>query len=78
LFSRSLAWLLDTVDRGRGRGQATEIPKATEPSFRAAPFACFEIILQRYDPFTPGLRGEGMGPDPIKVLVARVISPEIL
>jgi len=78
LSSRSLAWFLDTVDGGRSRGQTTDTPNATEPSFRAAPSACFESILQCYDPFTPGLRGEGMRLDPIKVLVARVISPEIL
>jgi hypothetical protein len=51
LPSRSLAWFLDTVNGGRSRGQTTDTPKATEPSFRAALSACFEIIRQRCDPF---------------------------
>ena len=78
LASRSLVWFHDTVDGGRSRGQTTDTPKATEPSFRATLFACSEIILQGYDPFTPGLRGEGMRLEGIKVLVGPVISPEIL
>jgi hypothetical protein len=49
--SRSLTWFLDTVNGGRSRGQTTDTPKATEPSFRAALSACFEIIRQRCDPF---------------------------
>ena len=38
--------LLDTVDRGRSHMETTGTPKATEPSFRAAPPACSEIIRQ--------------------------------
>ena len=43
---RNLPRFLDTVDRGRSRGETTGTPKAAEPSFRAALSACSEIIRQ--------------------------------
>jgi hypothetical protein len=46
LPSRNLARFLDTVDRGRSHVEATDTPKAGEPSSRAAPSACSEIIRQ--------------------------------
>jgi hypothetical protein len=57
---RNLPRFPDTVDRGRSHVETTSTPKATEPSFGAAPSACSEIIRQMLRSLPrPGLCGEG-------------------
>ena len=46
LPSRDLARFCDTVDLGRGRGEARSTPKPAEPAFRAALSVCSEDIRQ--------------------------------
>ena len=58
--------VFDMVDRGRSHVETTGTPKATGPSFRAAPSACSGSIHQSRS--LPRVRGEGMRPGGIKVL----------